>query len=858
MQHTTNTDSAHATLPRQLIKKLLAYGGAFLSLSIVCFALWVLFHTLRATNIEDIYRHLASLSFSSIVLAYLLTALSYLAVTGYDVIAQYHIKRPLPYSQTCIASFLASTFGNNIGFAMVTGSSIRYRIYSKLGLSILEIAAISMLCGITTTIGMGAIFALSMVFQSAELSQVSLPIAPEFRRLVGAGLLALMAGYIILRALRPLSIRTSSWSLRLPSAPVVSAQMILATLNLSIVALVIYVLLPHEISIDPLAFLGVYALAIMASSASNVPGGLGVFETVLLLGLPELSPAALLGSIFLFRCIYYLTPLAIAAVIFATYEGLQQHHHIVMMQNKASAWWADIGPQVMGLMVLFAGCVLLLSSAMPLPVGPSLWSSFVPLAVTEIAHIGASIAGLGLIVLARGISRRLRRAYRQSIKLLAIGLICSILKSFGIEEASVLGIVLVLLLLTHDQFYRRATVFELGFTVEWVSLLTVILALTLWLGLFSYKDTPHSPSLWWYFALDGGYSRFLRSALTISLLMTGAAFVNLLRPDPQPKRPTRDTLEKLQRIIEQSWSPLANLALLGDKRILLSDSGDAFLMYCVKGKHWVALGDPVGPAAEYAQLLLSFRELCERYGGIPVFYRIDQDHLRLYLKNLALSVDQIGADARHALTRFSVKDSLSSALRNRYQHLCTQEMELEWVDVSDVPTLMPELQRISDAWLESTQSVDMGFARGRFDTAYLSRFPCAVVRWQRRPVAFAVLWASTDQEELAVDFIRYHPNAPQHVIDYLMIELMLAAQERGYRWFNAGMAPLESLEDHAMAPLWRRIGRWIFNHAEYFAETTELRAYHEQFSPAWRYKYIALPNGIDTPRALEDIAALIR
>lgn len=293
-------------------------------------------------------------------------------------------------------------------------------------------------------------------------------------------------------------------------------------------------LLPDNINIDPLTFLGVDALAIMASSASNVPGGLGVFETVLLLGLPELSPAALLGSILLFRGIYYLTPLGIAAVMFATYEGSQQRHHIGVMQNRASAWWADTGPQVMSLMTVSAGSVLLFSSAVPLSVEQIPAASFVPLVVMEFAHISASIAGLGLIVLARGMSRRLRNAYKHSIKLLFIGLIASLLKSFNIEEASIYAICLVLLLLTHDPFFRRATVFELGFTVEWVSLLTAILACTLWLGLFSYKDAPYSSSLWWYFALDGDYSRFLRSELITTVLMTGATLVYLLKPDPKP------------------------------------------------------------------------------------------------------------------------------------------------------------------------------------------------------------------------------------------------------------------------------------------------------------------------------------
>src|ERR671915_23816 len=140
---------------------------------------------------------------------------------------------------------------------------------------------------------------------------------------------------------------------------------------------------------------------------------------------------------------------------------------------------------------------------------------------------------LGFIILARGLSRRLYRAYHLSLALLALGIVASLLKGLDYVEAITLSIILVVVASSRTEFQRQASLSRQGFTLEWISTLTIILAVTVWLGLFSYKHIEYTYELWWRFAYEADFSRFLRSTVVIFVLIGGATLVNLLRSVPK-------------------------------------------------------------------------------------------------------------------------------------------------------------------------------------------------------------------------------------------------------------------------------------------------------------------------------------
>jgi phosphatidylglycerol lysyltransferase len=124
-------------------------------------------------------------------------------------------------------------------------------------------------------------------------------------------------------------------------------------------------------------------------------------------------------------------------------------------------------------------------------------------------------------------------------------------------------------------------------------------------------------------------------------------------------------------------------------------------------------------------------------------------------------------------------------------------------------------------------------------------------------VAFASLWAAANGEEIAVDLMRFGPDAPRGAMDYLFVELLLWARTQGYQWLNLGMAPLAGLEKHPLAPAWHRVGNFVFRHGEHFFNFDGLRRYKSKFDPVWVSKYLASPGGLVLPRVLLDVSVLI-
>ena len=105
---------------------------------------------------------------------------------------------------------------------------------------------------------------------------------------------------------------------------------------------------------------------------------------------------------------------------------------------------------------------------------------------------------------------------------------------------------------------------------------------------------------------------------------------------------------------------------MGDKSLIFSDTGKSFLMFAKHGRTWAALGDPVGPPDEWAELVWRFIELADIHGGRVAFYQVPPASLPLYL-DAGLRVMKIGEEAHVPLSRFT----LDGARRGR-SALCAQ------------------------------------------------------------------------------------------------------------------------------------------------------------------------------------------
>ena len=296
-----------------MVKKLQIKFSTLFGLSLLVLSVWAIANELHEYNYRDILNYLAVIPKSRLSWAVWLTAFGYLVMIGYDILGFSYINRSLSWNKIALTSFISSAFSNTIGFALLTGSAIRYRFYSNWGVSAVAIAQVIAFANFTFWLGMFAVAGLLFIINPLKIpTQLHLPFTTV--RPIGVIFLLLVAAYLLgsIFIQQPLIIRGQEF--RFPSLKISLAQIAISSFDWILAAAVLYVVLPTNISLSYLDFLGIYLLAMFAGVVSNVPGGLGVFETIILLILSsKVSAAAVLGSMLVYRVVYYYLPLLLAA-----------------------------------------------------------------------------------------------------------------------------------------------------------------------------------------------------------------------------------------------------------------------------------------------------------------------------------------------------------------------------------------------------------------------------------------------------------------------------------------------------------------------------------------------------------------
>ena len=291
----------------------------FAAILIFCAAIAVLFDQFKSVSLEAVLASVLAMPKHQVVAALGLTAASYLLLTGYDFLALCYVRRHLPWRDVEFTSFTAFAFSNNIGFQLLSGGSMRYRIYSNLGLQGGDILRIVAFCTFAYALGVITVGGLVFLFEPAEIASL-LRLPRPLISACGLGLLGFGAGYLVVAAKwrRPIVFRR--FRLRPPSLPLAIAQLGLASLDAVLAGTVFFVLLPADVGLGFQAYLGIYMVAATISVLSLVPGGLGVFETAITLTTAPPSKAAALGAFLAYRLIYFMIPFVIAIVCFALHE----------------------------------------------------------------------------------------------------------------------------------------------------------------------------------------------------------------------------------------------------------------------------------------------------------------------------------------------------------------------------------------------------------------------------------------------------------------------------------------------------------------------------------------------------------
>jgi len=304
-------------------RRLFRVLGSLFGLLLFGAALWILHRQLRTHSIDDILRSLREIPSRQVLLCLALTCLNYFMMTGYDFLALRYVRQGLPYRKIAMASFISFAFSVNMGLGTVAGGSVRYRLYSAWGLSALDITKLVAFCSATLVLGFLALAGVVFLLEPMAVPRaLHLPFSSV--RPIGVIFLLFVSIYLIWSLRRKGPLRILRWEFALPSPGLLFAQVTLASLEWAIGGSALYALLPADPDLTFPGFLGIYILALWVGMVSQVPGGLGVFETLIVLVLAPILPATeSLGPLLVYRAIYYILPLCLAAALLGLQEILR-------------------------------------------------------------------------------------------------------------------------------------------------------------------------------------------------------------------------------------------------------------------------------------------------------------------------------------------------------------------------------------------------------------------------------------------------------------------------------------------------------------------------------------------------------
>lgn len=824
---------------------------------------------------------------------------AYILLSVYDLIAVRYLNTKIPYPKILNTSLTAFSIGHTLGVSMLSAGAVRFRYYGKYGVESTKIANIILLVSLAFSYGMMAVIGISLVVNPHMLSQLLTTvswlsgISPLIFRVIGSLILALIVASLIFAGKSGRIFAIKDWQLQLPPATVLFRLIVLAVIDIALVAYIIHILIPTSTQISYLEVFSAYVQAITVGIISHVPGGLGVFELTMVASLPKVDKTTLLSVLLLFRILYYFIPFMLGILSFVLHEAyIRSGIESTKKRRILPSIWV---PQLLALATAVLGIAMLIVSILP-PIADRelLLGEFIPIPIVEASYLLNTLTGFALVVLARGLYQRLNGAWHLSMWLLGASIVTLLVKHLEIEVAVICTFLFTVAYFNRSYFNRQSNLMSLRLNTQTLILLSVFLISLFWVGMYVHRNEAYSPDLWWNVSDDGG-ARFLRSYAMLAILTIAYVLFSLIRfKKPTPSLPTQAELAKAELVARHSAYSVANLSLLGDKQLLFSDTGNSFIMYQTHGRSWIVMSDPIGDESEFGALIETFIELCQSFGGTCVFYEVSNRYRQAFNKN-GIQLLKIGEEAIVDLDAFSLQGSKNSKFRQVISRGSKDGLSFEVIPQKQVSAFLGDLKTVSDIWLGDKKSAEKGFSLGYFDEDYLKRFDCAVVKYQGDIVAFANLWQSGHLNELSIDLMRYKEvqnstgKEIKNMMDYLFINLFMWGKEAGYHHFSLGMAPFTGLEsqpkprvekhsledstskddalnDEALktmsqhiidskyieipagsetiGPKWRYVTNTVTKYGKSYYNFTGLRNFKEKFNPDWEPRYIGIETGL--------------
>ncbi|MFW5812412.1 MAG: lysylphosphatidylglycerol synthase domain-containing protein, partial [Alkalispirochaetaceae bacterium] len=526
-------------IARRAVRLLLGGGRLVLFAA----ALWTLYIELGRFPTDRLIEPLSALSGLRIAGVVGLLLLSYLMASVTEALAGRYGGIRLRPGRATLAALITVGITNSASFGLLTGSGLRYRLYNAWGLT--AFTTTKVLVFTTTTFALGYSVLTGVGLLSLPGGYTLLPWVPEALHLpAGAVLLASLPAYVLFALRYRAGLRFFGIRLSPPKPGEAALQALAGVAAWFAGATLLFLLLPSFGIESYGVLLTAYGIAILAGIVSGLPGGIGVFDALFILILSRSFPVPELASALLaYRLIYFVVPLFIGLALLFRRERITEAPKLSEGTLRFGRRVRSVLPSLMTLAVFLSGVLLLLSGATPgRPARIAGILSILPLPVLEASHSLASVLGLMLLFLARGLQRRLLVAWVMTVALLLSATAATALRGGGLEVTAVMATTLISLLASKRDFYRRSRIVSAPLPGGWIAAIILVLLTTGWLTVFANRPVALNRFLWLEVSPESDVARSLRAlggAVAVAALLFIVRAVGH-RIVPRPGEPTAE------------------------------------------------------------------------------------------------------------------------------------------------------------------------------------------------------------------------------------------------------------------------------------------------------------------------------
>ncbi|RJP48398.1 MAG: DUF2156 domain-containing protein [Anaerolineaceae bacterium] len=474
--------------------------------------------------------------------------------------------------------------------------------------------------------------------------------------------------------------------------------------------------------------------------------------------------------------------------------------------------------KLISLLTAAMGVVNVLSAVMPsLKDRLKLLEQYSPFGVSRGGHLTSALAGFALLLLAVSLWRRKYVAWILTVTILCVSIPTHLVKGLDYEEATLAALTLILLILTRRHFQARSDAPSVR-----AGLLAVLasLGLTLAYGVLGFYLLDR------HFQVNFGFWDAVRQTLVMfsafydpglqpitgfgkyfadSIYMVGAAtgiyaLFMILRPVLTRLLPSTDERSRAWDIVQAyGKTSLARYTLFDDKQYFFS-LGGSLISYGIENRVALVLGDPIGPDEDIAAAISAFKNFCALNDWVPAFYQVMPAALETY-KSLGFDALPLGHEASVDLSTFTLEGSENKNIRNACNKMLRNGYKAVVQEPPHSVRMLRELRAISNEWLSTRGTKEMGFSLGWFDEQYLNTCPILLARDGEGFIdAFANIVTEFQASEAAVDLMRHCSYSEKGIMDFLFVSLFQWAKEQGFSSFNLGLSAFSGIGENPKDP----------------------------------------------------------